>query len=630
MALIAIVEHDALVALDIAKTLKRAGYRIAGPFGNGQTYLDTLDMRSSYDLVLVDIALEGPVTGKAVAFVSKNYGGIPSIFITALSDSRELVDAKRAEPLGILVKPFSESELLGTVEISLFRAGMEKRLLYSEKRYRELFDLSLSPRCVADAEGTIIEANTSFRQSFRIPEGLPRLPSIFSNLADWESVRTAILSGKSILGQELEMIDAKGSRLSIVASFSSFLDAGSEQPLISAEFFDLTEARRLRDELQQAQKMEAMGRLAGGIAHDFNNILTAIIGHAEMLKLDIGAESSFYGDIEGISRTAGRAAHLTRQLLGFSRKQAYSPKPLGLAFIVRDSAGILRKLAGESIVLSLMLPEADPVIFVDPVQIEQALINLVVNARDALIAKPEGRIDIVVEEKTITEALKVGASLLNPGSYATIEVRDNGSGVPPDLTQRIFEPFFTTKETGKGTGLGLAIVSSIATQSRGAIGLRSEAGKGSSFTLWLPVMEGMGEHSSPLPDRIAADIKEKQDIALEGNPTILLVDDDEALLEFLSYVLFKAGAMVIAARSAGEAVIQAEKNRCDFFVIDIHLPGLDGIELYERLSVSEKRKCLFMSGRIEADLQIPEGMRVLEKPFKPGDLISAINAELSS
>ena len=630
MSLIAIVEHDALVALDIAKTLKRAGYSIAGPFGSGQNYIDTLEARNNYDLVLVDIALEGSVTGKAVAFVSKNYGGIPSVFITALSDSKELVDAKRAEPLGILVKPFSESELLGTVEIALFRAGMEKRLLYSEKRYRELFDLSLSPRCVADAEGTIMEANTSFRQSFRIVEGLPSLPSIFSNQSDWESVKTSILAGNSILGQELDMIDAKGSRLSIVASFSSFLDAGAGQPLISAEFFDLTESRRLRDELQQAQKMDAMGKLAGGIAHDFNNILTAIIGHAEMLKLDIDADSSWYGDIEGISRTAGRAALLTRQLLGFSRKQAYSPKPLGLAFIVRDSAGILRKLAGESIVLSLMLPEADTITFVDPVQIEQALINLVVNARDALVGKPEARIDIMVEEKTITESLKVGATLLSPGSYATIEVRDNGSGVSPDLAQRIFEPFFTTKETGKGTGLGLAIVSSIATQSRGAIGLRSEAGKGSAFTLWLPVMEGKGDSSGQLQDWTSTDIKERQDIALDGNPAILLVDDDEALLEFLSYVLFKAGATVIAARSAGEAVIQAEKNRCDLLVIDIHLPGLDGIELYTRLSASEKRKCVFMSGRIEADLKIPEGMRILEKPFKPGELISAISAELSS
>ncbi|PKL06767.1 MAG: hypothetical protein CVV53_02615 [Spirochaetae bacterium HGW-Spirochaetae-9] len=633
MSLIAIVEHDALIALDIAKTLKRAGYEIVGPFGTGQEYIDSLALDKSLDLVLVDSALEGPVTGKSTAFASKITGGIPSVFITALLDSKDLFDAKSAEPLGILVKPFSESELLGTVEIALFRAGMEKRLLYSEKRYRELFDLSLSPRCIARIDGTIIEANTAFRRNFLISENLPSLPSLFEKQSAYNSVRTSILAGKSVLGQEFEMVAAKGVKLDIIAAFSPFNDAVSGQPLISAEFFDLTEARKLRDELQQAQKMDAMGRLAGGIAHDFNNILTAIIGHSEMLKLDTDPTSPSYEDIEGISRTAGRAVHLTRQLLGFSRKQAYSPKALGLSYIVRDSASILRKLAGEQIALSLMLPEADPVSLVDPVQIEQALINLVVNARDAVAGKPDARIDIVVEEKSIGKPLKVGASLLSPGTYATIEVRDNGIGIPSSLTQKIFEPFFTTKESGKGTGLGLAIVSTIAMQSRGAIGLRSEAGKGSAFTLWFPRVEGKvgeDETTSPLTANTVDSGAANLDITLDGNPTILLVDDDEALLEFLSYVLFKAGAAVIATRNAGEALLQAEKNHCDILLIDIHLPGLDGLELYARLSAREKRKSVFISGRLEANLKIPDGKQVLEKPFTPRELISAIQAELSS
>lgn len=630
MSLIAIVEQDALVALDIAKTLKRAGYDVTGPFATGQDYVDTLRLNKRHDLVLVDVALNGAVSGKDIAFASRKMYGIPSVFITALADSRDVADAKSAEPLGILVKPFSETELLGTVEIALFRAGMEKRLLYSEKRYRELFDLSLSPRCVAGLDGRIIETNAAFRRNFLIADDPPSLASLFAKYSDYEGLLPSILSGKNILGQEFEMTDVQGGRLNVVASFAAFQDAGSGQAHISAEFFDQTEARRLRDELQQAQKMEAMGRLAGGIAHDFNNILTAIIGHSEMLKLDIDPASPFHEDVDGISRTAGRAVQLTRQLLGFSRKQAYSPKSLGIAYIVRDNASILRKLAGESIDLSFLLPEADPVSFVDPVQIEQALINLVVNARDAVEGKPDARIDIMVEGKIIAQPQKVGTALLGPGAYATIQVRDNGTGIPPALRQRIFEPFFTTKESGKGTGLGLAIVSAIALQSHGAVGLSSEAGKGSVFTLWLPATEEKAEDPSLLADTAIATVAAKQDIFLDGNPTILIVDDDEALLEFLSYALFKAGATVIATRNAGEAILRAEKNYCDLFLIDIHLPGLDGLELYARLSAKEKRKCVFISGRMEATLKIPDGKRVLEKPFRPRELIAAIRGELSS
>ncbi len=630
MSRIAIVEQDALIALDIATTLKRAGYDVENPFLTGRDYIDALRRGHRHDLVLMDVALEGPVSGKMAASTSRKTYGIPSVFITALADSTDAAGAKDAEALGILVKPFSETELLNTVEIALFRAGMETRLLYSEKRFRELFDLSLSPRCVTRLDGTIIEANAAFRKSFLIADAMPRLSSLFSTFPAYESLLTSILAGTNILGQEYEMTDVRGGRLSVVASFSAFQDAGSGQTLISAEFFDQTEARRLRDELQQAQKMEAMGRLAGGIAHDFNNILTAIIGHSDMLKLDIGPSSPFHEDVEGISRTAGRAVQLTRQLLGFSRKQAYSPKSLGIAYIVRDSASILRKLASESIALSFLLPETDPVCFVDPVQIEQALINLVVNARDAVAGNPDARIDIMVEEKTIPEAQKVGTALLGPGTYATIQVRDNGTGIPPALRQRVFEPFFTTKESGKGTGLGLAIVSAIALQSSGAVSLSSEAGKGSVFTLWLPATGKKAENASSLPEKPIATAWVKQDIALGGNPAILIVDDDEALLEFLSYALFKAGATVFATRNAGEAFLRTEKNHCDLFLIDIHLPGLNGLELYARLSAGEKRKCVFISGRLESALIIPDGKQVLEKPFGPAELVAAIRQELAS
>jgi len=625
---IAIVEHEALIALDIAKTLARAGYEIAGPFPSGLEYLEA-SRTTNFDLVLIDIAVKGSVSGLEAAKRSRSGSGIPCVFITALSDSSILAGTKSAEPLGILVKPFSERELLGTTEIALFRAGMEKKLAYSEKRYRELFDLSLSPRCISDPSGKIIETNETFRKVFGSNNGAMALSSLFVKDGDWVRVKASVLDGGTILGEEFLMTDGAGKRLSILASFSGFRDSGSGAPMLSAEFFDLTESHRLRDELQQAQKMEAMGRLAGGIAHDFNNILTAIIGHAEMLKLDIKPQDPAYEDVEGIAKTADRASHLTKQLLGFSRKQPYSPRQAGIASIVRDTAGILRKLSGESILFSVFLPPSDMKVFVDPVQIEQALINLVVNARDALEGRSDARISVIVDYTSLSEATNVGGSILAPGRYAMVGVADNGSGIKPDVAEKIFEPFFTTKEMGKGTGLGLAIVSSIAAQTHGAISLETEVGKGSAFTLWLPAsgeMEGGPAPEIPARSDPAAG---KPALALEGNPMVLLVDDDESLLGFLSYVLSKSGASVISARNAGEALLQAEKKDCDILVADINLPGMDGLELYGRLSANRAMKCVFISGRIDSAMRMPERTTLLEKPFTPWELVASIRNALA-
>lgn len=627
MPLIAIVEDEALVALDIAKTMKRAGYEIAGPFARGSDYGKALDEGGIFDLALVDISLLDSASGDESAVISRDAASVPTVFMSALSDPDIPADANGAKPLGILVKPFSERELLGTTEIALFRAGMERRLSLSEKRYRELFDRSLSPRCIADREGRIVEENESFARIFST-SGQPLSLSSLFNPEGWDRVKRDLNLGRTILGEEFQMKDCGGRPLSILASLSRLSDE-SGSPLISAEFFDLTESHRLREELQQSQKMDAMGRLAGGIAHDFNNILTAIVGHAEMLKMDFGPEDSPYEDIEGIAKAAGRASRLTKQLLGFSRKQAYSPKPVRLASIVRETEGILRKLSGESLLFSVKLPTGDPVVLADPIQIEQVLINLVVNARDALEDKPGGRINVIVGEKIISEEKRIGSATLPPGRYATMEVADNGRGIPESLISKVFDPFFTTKEMGKGTGLGLAIVTSIAARGGGAVGLHSEAGVGSEFTLWLPSLDG--EKSAAVDvARESEEDQENKDLVLSGNPAVLLVDDDESLLGFLSYVIDKAGARALPARNGGEAFLLVEKEKCDAMVIDLNLPGMSGFELYTKLSFRTPAKCVFISGRIEPGLDIPAEARLLEKPFTPWQLISSLKSSLAS
>jgi len=631
MPQIAIVEHEALVALDIEKTLTRSGYGVAGPYYDTESFLSALP-DAGLDLVLMDISSDSRMSGVTAALESRLRGGPPSVFITELPDAETLTEAKKADPLGILVMPFAERELLAAVELALFRAEMEKRLSYSEKRYRGLFDLSLSLRCISDSKGSILEANEVFREAFLSGGGLRSLPSMFIETGDWNRINASVISGKNIEGEEFTMIDGAGNSVIMLASFSGFSDGVSPALMISAEYFDLSESKRLRDELQQAQKMEAMGRLAGGIAHDFNNILTAIVGHAEMLKLDIPPTDKAYEDVAGIARTAERASKLTKQLLGFSRKQPYSPKPIGISSVVGDMTALLRRLAGEAILFSVFSPKADPLVFADPVQVEQALINLVVNARDALEGKPDARISVVIGEQTLTEARSVGKWLLNPGPYVTLEVGDNGCGIQAAIADKIFEPFFTTKAMGKGTGLGLAIVSSIAQQTHGAVGLETKEGVGTTFTLWFPALksEALGERREASgTDEPFLQPATEPSLSLKGNPRILLVEDDEALLGFLAYIIAKAGGSVFSARNAGEAMLLGEKRVCDVLVADINLPGLDGTALYERLAVRNPLKCVFITGRLDETMKLPEGTMLLEKPFTPQELISAIGGFLA-
>lgn len=624
MPLICVVEDEALIALDIERTLKRSGYLVAGPFSNAESFLKSPDLRKM-DLALMDITLDGAATGIEAAKLARERCGCPSIFLTALADRATLEAVKSAEPLGILVKPFSERELLGTVEIGLFRAKLEKQLHASEKRYRDLFDTSLSPRCIMSMEGIISESNESFAALFSASGTRRQFSELFEKPGEWDGIIKDLQSGLIIVGREVVLKSVSGGNVQALASFYPFSGSLDSATMISAEIVDLTESRRLREELYQAQKMEAMGRLSSGIAHDFNNILTAIVGHVEMLKLDIEPGNPLREDIEGISRTSDRAKRLTRQLLGYSRKQAFTPKSMSLNAIVKESESLLRKLAGESVLFSLYLPGKERFIFADAVQIEQVLVNLVVNARDALEGRRDGRIGLMIGDKSLSKPLRIRNRVLPKGDYVTLEVSDNGSGIPENIMEKVFEPFFTTKVSGKGTGLGLAIISSIVDQVGGALGLVSAVGKGTAFTLWFPaaVSSGTGEALGSADDEEGGWVEPG---SLSGYK-ILLVDDDESLLGFLTTMLEKAGAAVYPARNAGEALIHREMLDSYVLVSDIYLPGMNGIELYLRISESGPVPTVLITGKPDESLKIPIGLTLLEKPFTPKELAGAILAQ---
>jgi signal transduction histidine kinase len=369
--------------------------------------------------------------------------------------------------------------------------------------------------------------------------------------------------------------------------------------------------------LRQSQKMEGIGQLAGGIAHDFNNLLTVINSYSDMLLGDIGFDNPFLRNgLDQIKEAGHRAASLTRQLLAFSRQQILEPKVLDLNESVSTMAKLLRRLIGEDIALVLCLHPALGRVKVDPGQVEQIIMNLAVNARDAMPGS--GQLTI---ETTNVELDRVDAHehpSVEPGSYVMLAVSDTGCGMDADTQTRIFEPFFTTKEPGKGTGLGLATVYGIVKQSGGNIWVYSEPGKGTSFKIYLPLVEENAE--LPKPDSAP-------DEALCGPETILLVEDEEMVRALAQAILERYGYTVLVAKHVNDAlrIAQEGPKAIHLLLTDTIMPGMNGPELAAHvLAIRPEMKVLYMSGYTDkvftSTAAWKPGTAFLQKPFTPKTL----------
>jgi len=368
---------------------------------------------------------------------------------------------------------------------------------------------------------------------------------------------------------------------------------------------------RSEEQLRQSQKLEAIGRLAGGIAHDFNNLLTVILSYSDMLLHDLPSSDPRHGEITQIQRAGVRAADLTRQLLAFSRQQVLDPSNLDVNEILTSVNSILTRVVGEDVELRMQLGTGLGSVRVDRSQVEQVIMNLVVNARDAM---PDGgRISIRTEAVELDEELAGSRLEVSPGPYVMLSVSDTGSGMDKETQARIFEPFFTTKELGKGTGLGLSTAFGIVKQSGGSIWLYSEPGAGTTFKIYLPrVADG-----TKAPSVTAAELP-------RGDETILLVEDEEQVRVVAASILRRAGYSVLAAASPGEAISIAEtaEKPIDLLVTDVIMPKMNGRLLAERLVAGQPGiKVLFMSGYTDDAIirhgVLEPGTSFLEKPFTP-------------
>lgn len=443
-----------------------------------------------------------------------------------------------------------------------------------EDTFRKLFETGPVNLALIDRDGRIQEYSGAL--GVLSDTGAQMIGAPFVELfdeKDHEPLAAAIAA--AVAGDELAPIIARlalGRRGSCEVVFAELQDSAD---LIAASIQDVTQEKKLEAQFAQSQKMLAVGQLAGGVAHDFNNLLTAIIGHADLLMLRYSPSDDSFADINQIKQNANRAANLVRQLLAFSRQQTLQPRVLDVGDALSDLGNLLRRLLGAGVTLNIRHGRDLPLVKVDQVQLEQVVINLAVNARDAM----DGSGELVIATKLADVAETAGTRLepMPAGRYVQIDVEDRGSGIDAEHLERIFEPFFTTKALGEGTGLGLSTVYGIVKQTGGFIFVDSELGRGTTFSLYLPPHE---EEEIETTDVVSAE----QVRDLTGVGTIMLVEDEDPVRLFGARALRGKGYRVIEA-STGEAALklfqQGEADDVDLLVTDIVMPELDGPSLIQ-------------------------------------------------
>jgi PAS domain S-box-containing protein len=488
----------------------------------------------------------------------------------------------------------------------------EQALRASEQRFRALFESAPDGYVVCDASGVILDCNSAAETVL----GRPRAEQIGVQL---RTMGLAVLSQwpSENAGQPYERTYERPDGSRVCIEVRQAVIAYEPAPLGLVILRDVTLQKdqeatreRLERQLQGAQRLEAVGRLAGGIAHDFNNVLTAILGFSELLLGEDGDADSRRRDLLEIRRAAERAGGLTKRLLAFSRNQVIEPVIVDLNQLVGDALRMLERLIGEDVELVVHTEPALCSVLVDAGQLEQVLVNLVVNARDAMPSG--GRLTISTANVTLDETQSRAFAEARPGEYVRVRVADTGCGMARDVLPHVFEPFFTTKPPGKGTGLGLAMVYGFVRQSGGFVGVSSEEGRGTSIDVYLP------RYSGPRRSLRPRDSREGE----RRSATVLVVEDEEMLRTLVKRHLTRRGYKVLAARNAdeAEALLDSSGESIDLLLTDIVLPGRNGVQLFE--AVREQRphlRVLYMSGYTDHPLTLSGegsgGVPVLPKPF---------------
>ena len=632
-----VVDDDPPTRMLMRESLTAAGFEVIEARDGDEALAGW--RQSSPDLVLLDVVMPGMDGFEVCRRLREMPHGdeVPVLMATGLEDVDSINRAYLVGATDFITKPINWA-LIGHRVRYMVRGGrLQRSLRHSEERFRTLIENIADLIILLDPDGTLTYASPAVERTLhRPPEDL--IGRRFEELvheADVPVLRNCMALAIETRGKphaaNLRLATAEGMCRTMETIFMSMAnpDGGASVVVTSRDITARLDAeaalRKSEEQLRQAQKMEAVGRLAGGIAHDFNNLLTAILGYSQILEERFEAEGRTCEEIREVRRAGQRAGSLTRQLLAFSRKQIHQPRVIDLNTVIGDMESMLRRLMGEDVALETRLAPDLRRVMADPGQLEQVLMNLAVNARDAM--PTGGTLIIETANATFDEAYARTDREVLPGDYAMIAVSDNGCGIPADRLDKIFEPFYTTKEKGRGTGLGLSTVYGIVKQSNGYVWTYSEPGQGATFKIYLPATTEPARAARPPVDGTRS---------LTGTETVLLAEDEAWVRKLVSQCLEQHGYTVLVAEDGEQAVRihQCYTGRIDLLLTDVVMPRLNGVDLAARIT-RDRPGCrvLFMSGYTgHAILQhgrLPPECAFLQKPFTLQDLASLVRDVLS-
>jgi len=638
-----IVDDDADHARMVAEFVRASGGWPGADIRTSLTYEHGLDevTKGPVDIALVDYRL-GARDGVSLLREIRQRGiDTPVIMLTGYGAEDIAVEAMKAGAADYLAKTNLTIEALERAvrhALALSAGERQRRhaeaaLRASEERFRALVENSSDALLLLDAEGRVTYMTSSSSRQFgwRPDQMVGRSIFDFVHPDDTDTVTArmteAIRNPGRRVTQEVRFRHADGSWRTMEGIGVNRLDDPSVGAIV-VNARDITDRRKLEEQLRMSQKMEAVGQLAGGVAHDFNNLLTAILGYCNLMLDDMKPDDPLRVDLDEIRAAGERAAALTRQLLAFSRRQMLQPQIVDLNAVVQQLEKLLRRLISEDVELSISLASDLMTVRVDPASIEQILVNLAVNARDAMPLG--GRLTIETANIDLDETYAVTHVTMQPGRYVMLAVGDTGAGMDAATSARVFEPFFTTKEQGKGSGLGLATVYGMVKQSGGYIWVYSEPGHGTMFKVYFPPAEQRNAASAAEhPGRRTSDGK-------QGWETVLLVEDEAAVRALAREVLRRHGYVVLEARHGVDALRVAERHNDEIHLLitDVVMPHMSGRDLAERLSrVRPKMKVLFMSGYTDHALmhrELTPGSAFLQKPFTPEGFARKVRSVLDA
>jgi two-component system cell cycle sensor histidine kinase/response regulator CckA len=581
------------------------------------TALERLSSQT-FDVVLLDLSLPDAHGLDTLVKAHAHAPNVPIVVLTGLDDQGLAVKAVRAGAQDYLVKGRVDGDLLvRSMRYATERARAVEALERREEHYRSLIENSLDLISILNLDGTIRYASPSHERilGYGHQELVGQNALSFTHADDLENVTAAFARGDGAAAVQSRFRHKDGS-WRMLESFGRNLShlPGVNGLVVNSR--DVTDRMRLEEQLHHSQRLEAVGRLAGGVAHDFNNLLMIITGYSQILLDTMHVGDPARADVEQVVKAAERATDLTRQLLAFSRRQMVRPAMLNLNALVQDMDRMLRRVMGEDVELVTILAPGLKTIQADPGQLEQVILNVAVNARDAM--PHGGKLTLETANVQVTEEFEQAQVPLPPGQYATLCISDTGHGMDAQILSRVFEPFFTTKE--EGTGLGLATSYGIIKQSGGEIQADSRLGDGTSFCIYLPTVEQPPDQLEAAPERPI----------LRGSETILLVEDEEAVRRVLETMLKRHGYRVLSSSSSVDALAIGARHTGEIHLLitDVVMPGMSGRRMAERmLTQRPEMRVLFVSGYGEP-LEDKSHTPFLQKPFKTEDLALKIREVL--